>query len=123
MHEVGIAQSIVDTVEARASEHGATRVTSVWLRVGEASGIDRESIAFCYELAVGQHPMLSGSRLVIDVAPHRAQCRRCDRVFPVEELAAVCPDCGEWSDQIISGTELQLVDIEIETPEEVARDG
>ena len=40
MHELAIAQSIVDAVETRATECNATRVKGVRLKIGEASGVD-----------------------------------------------------------------------------------
>jgi hydrogenase nickel incorporation protein HypA/HybF len=47
--------------------------------------------------------------------PHRARCRLCASEFAVRDFVAVCPDCGEWSDLIVSGTELQVLEMEIET--------
>ena len=43
MHELSIAQSIVDAVETRATECKATQVKSVRLRIGEANGIVTDS--------------------------------------------------------------------------------
>lgn len=115
MHELAIAEGIADVVTRSATEHGATRVKNVHLRIGEASGVVPDSLSFCFELLAGQTPLLTGAKLSIDVTPHRAWCRGCAREFQVRDFVSQCPDCQEWSDRIVSGTELQVVEMEIET--------
>src|SRR5579863_2985032 len=115
MHELAIAQSIIDAVEARAVECKAVRVKGVRLKVGEASGVVGDSLTFSFELLVAEVPSLTGAHLLIDSAPHRAHCRHCDSDFAVINYVAQCPTCQEWSAEIVSGTELQIVEMEIET--------
>ncbi|HEX4202780.1 MAG TPA: hydrogenase maturation nickel metallochaperone HypA [Ktedonobacteraceae bacterium] len=115
MHELAIAQSIVDAVETKASECAATRVKGVRLKIGEASGIVTDSLSFCFEMLVNLDPVLAGAQLSIEMAPHRAWCRHCDKEFAVENYVALCPTCQEWSGEVLSGTELQILDMEIET--------
>ena len=114
MHELSIAQSIVEAVEARAIECNAMRVKGVRLKVGEASGIVVDSLTFCFEMLAGLVPTLAGAQLRIDTPPHRAHCRHCDKVFAIVNYIAQCPTCLEWSSEVISGTELQIMDMEIE---------
>ena len=118
MHELAIAESLADAIAARAAECRAARVKSVRLRIGEASGVVADSLAFCFEMLANLDPVLAGARLAIDVVPHRARCRRCDAEFPVAGFVAQCPTCGEWSGEIVSGTELQMVEMEIDTRRE-----
>ncbi len=115
MHELSIAQSIVEAIEIRALECEASRVKCVRLKIGEASGIVADSLAFCFEMLTNEVPLLAGAQLSIDTLPHRARCRHCDREFAIENYIAQCPTCQEWSNDIISGTELQIMDMEIET--------
>lgn len=115
MHELAIAQSIVEAVEAKAAECKATRVKGLRLRIGEASGIMTDSLTFCFEMLASFDPMVAGAQLLIDSVPHLAHCRHCDSEFPVVNFVAQCPACREWSDEIVSGTELQILEMEIET--------
>jgi hydrogenase nickel incorporation protein HypA/HybF len=114
MHELSIAQSIVDVVETRAAECNAARVKHVRLRIGEANGIVADSLTFCFEMVASSSPTLAGAQLVIDSVPHRARCRHCDEEFAVANFIAQCPTCQEWSREIISGTEFQVLEMEIE---------
>ena len=114
MHELAIAQSIVDAVEARAIECNAVRVKGVRLKVGEASGVVGDSLTFSFEMLTSMVPILTGAHLLIDSVPHRARCHRCDREFTVVNYVVQCPTCQEWSSEVVSGTELQIVEMEIE---------
>lgn len=115
MHELAIAQSIVEVVEEQASACKATHVKSVRLKIGEASGVVPASLTFSFEMLTSFEPVLAGTQLLIDSVPHRAHCQHCDREFPVTNFVAQCPTCQEWSPNIISGTELQILEMEIET--------
>ena len=115
MHELAIAQSIVEVVEQRATECNATHVKSVRLKIGEANAIVVDSLTFSFEMLTSLGPLLAGAQLLIETAPHRAHCRHCDCDFPVINFVAQCPTCQEWSNEVISGTELQILDMEIET--------
>ena len=114
MHELSIAQSIAEAVEVKAIECDAARVKQVRLRIGEASGIVTDSLAFCFEMVASLTPILEGTRLSIDRVPHRAFCRHCAREFAVMNFVARCPTCEEWSTEVISGNELEILDMEIE---------
>ncbi|HEX4713835.1 MAG TPA: hydrogenase maturation nickel metallochaperone HypA [Ktedonobacteraceae bacterium] len=114
MHELAIAQSIVDVVEQRASECRATHVKGVRLQIGEASGIFPDSLTFSFEMLAGLSPLLEGARLLIETVPHLAHCQHCAREFVVEQFVPRCPLCAEWSADILSGTELHILEMEIE---------
>ncbi|MBV8695617.1 MAG: hydrogenase maturation nickel metallochaperone HypA [Chloroflexi bacterium] len=114
MHELAIAQSIVDVVETRATECNAARVKSVRLQIGEASGVVADSLSFCFEMLTSFDPVLAGAQLSIDVMPHRARCRHCATEFAITDFVARCPTCDEWTNEILSGTELQILDMEFD---------
>lgn len=114
MHELSIAQSIVDVVQTRAAECHATRVKGVRLRIGEASGVVTDSLSFCFEMLATLDPALAGAQLTIDTVPHLARCRSCDREFAVTNFIVQCPQCEGWDAEVLSGAELQVIEMEIE---------
>lgn len=115
MHELSIAQSIIDAVNARARECNAARVKNIRLKIGEASGVMTDSLTFCFDMLANLDPLLAGAQLLIVTTPHRAHCRHCRREFSVINFIAQCPVCSEWSNEIISGSELEIVEMEIES--------
>ena len=52
MHEVAVAGSILDAVRAEAAAHRPARAVKVGVRIGGMSGVDPESLAFCFEALV-----------------------------------------------------------------------
>ncbi len=114
MHELGIAQAIAEAVTTRAAACQAARVTSVRLRVGEAAGVMPDALRGCWEMVASFEPSLAGADLVIESVPHRARCRRCAREFPVVNFVARCSACDAWDSDEVSGTELEIREMEIE---------
>lgn len=115
MHELAIAQSIIEAVEEKAAMCNATQIKSVRLQIGEASGILIDSLTFNFEMLASFEPMLNGVKLLIDEVPHRARCHLCNRVFAVTHFIMQCPTCQMWNTEIVSGDELQILEMEIET--------
>ena len=116
MHELSIAQSIFEAVQAKAAECNASSVKCIWLKIGEASGVVPDALTFCFQMLTQLDPVLAGVQVFIEEVPHRAHCRYCDKEFAVANFIAACPICHEWSGEILSGTELQIVEMEIDTP-------
>jgi hydrogenase nickel incorporation protein HypA/HybF len=52
MHEMGIANSILDAVQREASLRPGMRVAKVVVRLGAFAGVDTESLRFCFDALV-----------------------------------------------------------------------
>jgi hydrogenase nickel incorporation protein HypA/HybF len=68
MHELGIAQAIVEQSVEAARNAGVARVTAVRIRVGELSGVAEEAIRFCWGVVT--------TGTILDAA--RLDCERSD---------------------------------------------
>jgi len=62
MHELSLAMSLVEGVEAECAARGGLRVRAVYLEMGELSGVPEDALRFAYEMAC-QGTELEGSRL------------------------------------------------------------
>ncbi len=49
---MGIASSVIEAVQKEAARRPGARITKIGMRIGEFSGVDRESLAFCFEALV-----------------------------------------------------------------------
>ena len=112
MHELSIAQSIVDIVQANLPVSDANLVKSVKVRVGQLSGVVPDSLDFCFG-AITQGTLLQGASLDIEKVPFAMKCRSCNAMFESEAGIVVCPTCGGCDSEVLSGTELQVVEIEL----------
>lgn len=50
MHEMGIANSILDAADTELLPYPGQRATKVGVVIGEYAGIDTESLRFCFEV-------------------------------------------------------------------------
>src|SRR4051794_23296774 len=115
MHELSIALGIVDVASEEAARLGDARVTAVHLRLGPLSGVAKEALLGAYELAREGSPLASAA-LVIEEVPVLVHCPDCGGPRPVVSLYQICcSECGAVTPQVVSGRELQVVALEVET--------
>ena len=112
MHELGIAGNILDIVRQAVPEGKAGAVRKIRIRVGALSGVVPDSLLFCLEA------LLNGSEMrhagpVMENVPAVADCRVCRKRFTMEDFAFSCPFCSSGDLDLISGRELEVVDIEL----------
>lgn len=112
MHELSIAQSIVEIVEQTVSPADYSAVTDVHVRIGEMSGVVPDSLAFCFSAIVATTP-LGNAKLTIKHVPLTMECKTCGSIFRSEFGFASCPQCKQTDTAVISGTELEVVEIEL----------
>lgn len=116
MHELSVAQGILDLVQQHVPQGQAASVRAVTVRLGALSGVVAESLEFCFSAIVAGTPY-GAAFLSIDRVPTRAGCADCSGEFGVEGLVFRCPDCGGPHVRLISGDELQVVAVELEEAE------
>ncbi|HYL46335.1 MAG TPA: hydrogenase maturation nickel metallochaperone HypA [Candidatus Limnocylindrales bacterium] len=113
MHEMGIANSVLEAVKVEAELRPGMRVAKVCVRVGELSGVDPEALRFCFDALVKETPLETVS-LEIEFRPRRHRCPACGREFDVTNFETKCPGCGEPATLFFAGTELELAYLEME---------
>jgi hydrogenase nickel incorporation protein HypA/HybF len=116
MHELSIATSILETVQAEAARRPGARFVKVGLRVGELAGIDTEALSFSFDALV-KSSELEPLQLEIEFCPRRHRCPKCEEEFVVREYVTACPKCGETRTQFAGGDELDIAYLEIEEPQ------
>ncbi len=110
MHELSLAQSIVDACSERAA---GARVFRVTLEVGTLTCVAPEALRFCYEAAV-EGTALEGSTLEIVRIPGQSRCRDCGQDVELFDLTAGC-GCGSLNlERPRGGDALNVRSMEIE---------
>lgn len=113
MHELAIAQGVLDIVRQSVPEELTPTVRSVRVRVGRLSGVVPESLAFCFGALVADTSLWL-AKLNIEQVPTLGQCKDCAERFEIEDVAFICPTCRSTDIRLISGTEMHVVDVELE---------
>ena len=112
MHEMSLAESIVQIAEDTARSNGGGRVSLVLLEVGRLAGVEIDALRFCFE-AASRASLAAGATLVIERPEGSAWCLPCGATVPLPALADPCPNCGSHQLQVTGGTELKVREIEI----------
>ena len=112
MHELSIAQGIVEAVEKTAVAQHIDRVLSVRAAVGELAGVDIDALRFAWQ-SVTRDGILRGAALVIETPPGRAWCLDCGKEVPLHRHGEPCPLCGRYHLAATQGHELRVLDFEV----------
>ncbi|HTC45701.1 MAG TPA: hydrogenase maturation nickel metallochaperone HypA [Candidatus Aquilonibacter sp.] len=113
MHELSIAISIVELAAEEAERRGV-QVNAVHLRLGSLSGVVKEALLSCYEMAC-ENTLLQGSHLIVEEVPVVIFCPSCRANRPLHTVQLFsCAECGTASSEIVHGKELEVVALEIQ---------
>ncbi len=116
MHEMSIAQNIVEIVQQGIPPETRGIISSVKLRVGELSGVVPDSLTFCFGV-VSEGTQLHNAKLLIEKVPLVEKCQVCSHEFQTDLIVPQCPACQSGELEIISGRELQVVEFMIDDGE------
>ena len=113
MHEMALAEGVLQLVEDTARRENAHRVKLVVLEIGRLSSVEPEALKFCFE-AVARDSIAQGAALEIIAVPGAGWCMLCAETVPLQERFDTCPKCGSHQVQATGGTEMRVKEIEIE---------
>ncbi len=141
MHELSIAESILDAVREEAQKRPGAHIAKVAVRVGGLSGVEPEALSFGFECLV-RGTDLEPLTLVIEPVPRRQRCPACDLTFEVRNgnnefeasqpggwrssgfdlglrtsdfgLSLACPRCANAETILAGGEELDIAYLEVE---------
>jgi len=114
VHELAVAQALVEQVEAVIVQHAAMQSSLIRVHIGPLAGVVPELLATAFPLAA------AGSRaehaeLEFSHAPITVRCQTCGAETEAAMNRLLCGACGDWHTQIVSGDELLLESVELET--------
>ena len=113
MHEMSIAEGILDIALDTMKQNDATVIHSIQLNLGLMSGVEPDALHFCFD-AITKDTPAEGATLNINTIPIKGQCLDCDHEFMVQEYVFVCQFCGGHTVQTVGGRELQVTSIDID---------
>jgi len=113
MHEISIAQSILDISIGTASENNSDKVTLVSVRVGKMATVDEASLRFAFD-AMKSDTIVADAIFEFNSIPIVGECLDCSAETEFEGYFFSCPICGSGRIKILSGDELEITHIEVE---------
>ena len=113
MHELAIAQGIIQIVDSEAKKNGFSRVLEIKLKLGEFSGILPDCLLEFFPVAAAGSPAES-AKLCIETVPARFQCLQCGHEGEADRKNACCPACRSTAIKMTAGRELYVENLKVE---------
>ena len=113
MHEASIAASLLEIVSGQCRKGGFSRIESIHLKIGRASGIMTDALIFAFDVMKEDSPAKEAV-LEIEEVPVSGQCSDCNNTFTTEQDYILrCPRCGGNSFHMTGGREMDVIDMEV----------
>ncbi len=115
MHELPIAQGILESVLRHAADSNAARVTTIYLVIGDLSGVASECVEFYWD-ALSQGTPAHGAAIHVRRVPFEMTCLDCAHAFNPTGVAFGydCPVCGASRVKMSHGQECYLEAIDVD---------
>jgi hydrogenase nickel incorporation protein HypA/HybF len=119
MHEMGITQGILAASFDAAKDAGATKITEIRVSIGDLTEIQEFALQFAFE-ALTPDTMAEGATLVVSHIPATSRCRDCGVEYQHDRFEMLCPKCGTFNVEPLTGRELRIDSIETDDEDESA---
>ena len=113
MHEMSLAENVLQLIQDAAEREGFQRVKAVWLEIGARATVVPQALEFCFD-AVTRGSLAEGARLEFIAVPAGGICLACSQAVVLAPGADACPQCGSYQLQITSGDDMRVKELEVE---------
>ena len=114
MHELYLAESILNIVQEYATQQRFSKVNSISLSFGRLSCIESKSLQFAFEVQA-KNTYAENAFLDFQILPAVIHCFSCEKDLEVETYSALCPKCGGEEVILTGGTEeLQMLEMDVD---------
>lgn len=113
MHELSIAQSIIQVVEKSLPSDFSDTVSTIHLSIGKLSGIELDALSFAFSI-IRKDTHLHAAELHIEMVNGTAVCNKCLHEFECNEFGKACPACNSYFTRIIGGKEMKVQRISVD---------
>jgi hydrogenase nickel incorporation protein HypA/HybF len=113
MHEMALAESIRDLIDAQAAREGFRRVCTVELEIGRLAIVDVPALRFALDIAL-RDTIAGGAELVIDEPSGQALCMQCSNSVELAQRGDACPDCGGYQLTVTDGDQMRVSGLVVE---------
>lgn len=107
MHEMSIAQSVLDIAFGEMEKNAASSVTKIKLSIGQFSGVVKEALEFAFDVLKPETPAAEAD-IEIEVTEMKAECPICGpAACSLNDLNLFCPNCNKVL-KITAGREMKI---------------
>ena len=113
MHEMSIAQSVLDIAFGEMEKNASAGIKKIKISIGEFSGVVKEALEFAFDV-LKPETAAAQAAIEIEVLPMTAKCMECGEFeCSINDLNLFCPTCGRIS-FITAGREMTVDYLDLE---------
>ena len=124
MHELSMAQGIINAILETAESNNATEVTEVTIEIGRLAMINPEQLMFILGVLV-ENTIVEDAEIKVEEIPVEIDCEDCDfhgnAILDDKDHYAPlvkCPECDSLKVEILNGRDIVVKNIVIEKPDD-----
>lgn len=117
MHELSLAQNLLEIVTRTAEENNLHKVTAVAVVGGELGGIVPDALQFGFEVS-SAGTVAEGAKLLYRELPALIRCSSCSHEYKWKTYGYSCPLCSKLGGEMFQGNEFYVDYIEGDGEEE-----
>lgn len=113
MHEMSLAEGMIQLLEDHARDQQFTKVNKIWLEIGQLSSVEVESLLFCFD-AVAKNTLAQDAEVIVESVPGVGWCLDCAQPVHCSSLYEPCPLCQGHQIQVTGGKDMRIKELEVD---------
>lgn len=114
MHELYLAESIINIIRDYAVRQNFKKVNSVMMSCGRLSCIEPKALQFAFSVQA-KETLAEGAVLDFNILPAVLHCFSCAKDSEVQAHTGTCPACGGLEVMLTAGTEeLHILELDVD---------
>lgn len=107
MHEMSLAENVLQIIEESARTQHFQYVRTVVLEVGRLAAVEPEAMRFCFDVVM-RGTLAESAQLQIVETPGLAVCLACNMEVEMQEQYGLCPNCASPFLKITAGNQIRV---------------
>ncbi|MFY9327129.1 MAG: hydrogenase maturation nickel metallochaperone HypA [Georgfuchsia sp.] len=113
MHELSMAESVIELIEGASRQENFVRVKTVFMEIGKLSCVSPDALRFAFE-HVARETYLDGARLEIRCVNGAGECPDCRASVAMETTCDCYSQCGPYPLKVLRGLEMRVMELDVE---------
>lgn len=114
MHELPVTESILEISLRHGRKANATRITHLYLVIGQLASIVDDSVQFYWDI-ISKETIAEGAQLHFRRLSATLACLECHHEYSPSGDGFSCPNCQSDHVKVVSGDEFFMEAIDVET--------
>jgi hydrogenase nickel incorporation protein HypA/HybF len=113
MHELGVAESILNTAIKVAEDNNAKTITKIQVKVGTLSGVEPYALQFALN-AIKDGTIAQNADMEMNIIKAVGRCNACGKDSEPDTFYSICEYCNDPMLEIVAGEEFEIEFVDVE---------